>query len=1167
MTRPGSTLARAVTAALAAFLLTGLFARAQSKQAPETGSTNLVSEIVEAAGIVEVAVAGQNDWKPARARQQLHPGDRVRTQADSRAALRLSDRSVIRLNQRTVVEIQAPGLSQARRRFRLWGGSMFFFNREKPADVEFQTPIVTGAIRGTEFLLAIVEPPPATLVGLIDGEVELRSAETTLVLTNGQQAVLQPGQPTAVRAVLPIASLVQWSFYYPGILNPSELPFDPNEERDLAESLANYRAGDLLAARRVAPRSLATNSASTRAYFAALELAVGQVSTANELLQPLPENSSFKRALKDVIAAVAYQRLANGETPATSSGWLARSYYLQSRAQLPEALAAAHRAASIAPDFGFASARVAELELGLGHRSTAREALERARQLSPRNAQVAALEGFQTLSEGNPVQAQSSFDRAIELDAALSTAWLGRALCRERLGDREEGRRDLQTAAALEPQRAVLRSYLGKAWGEGRNDGLARKEFSLAKTLDPSDPTAWLYSALLEEQLNQFNHAVDDLEHSLDLNDNRRVFRSQFQLDQDRAVRSADIAVIYDNVGMTEVSQRAASRSLVDDYSNYSGHLFAANSLQAREDPERFDLRLETPRQSELLVANLLAPPGGGNLSQVLSQQDHLEYFDQRPFGASSLTEYGSRGDWSQTATVFGDVLGLSYAMDSEYLHQHGQRPNEGLDSCSFSFQGKQQLSPADSVYLQAGLLYLDSGDLAQHYDPATVKTGLKAKTTQEPNLYLGYHHEWAPGSHTLFLAGRLSDHLTLHDPQPNVIFLPQTGGQLLDAQTDPFFQLDFDRDFTLYSAELQQIWESSQHSFVVGARYQSGSVQTSAAMSRSLTGLVSSQSADPGLERLDGYALYQWRPVPFLHLIGGVGYDYLSFPRNVDFAPIRNDTDHRSLFEPKAGLVLDPWQGASLRAAYSRSLGGLYFDNSIRLEPTQVAGFIDSFRSILPESAGGLVPGTRFETWAVGFDQAFKTRTYAGVEAELLKSHDMRTVGAYTNSTLPAFPDSPSSTQQMLDFEERSVSAYVNQLVGDQWALGTRYRISEADLTGRFPDLPSQAPGVSQLGQDERAVLSHLQGYVFFNHSSGFFAQWLSDWYWQSNRGYVPDRPTESFWQHDFFVGYRFARRRAEIRLGVANLANQGYRLNPLNLQTELPQRRTLLASLRLNF
>ena len=93
--------------------------------------------------------------------------------------------------------------------------------------------------------------------------------------------------------------------------------------------------------------------------------------------------------------------------------------------------------------------------------------------------------------------------------------------------ERVEGRESLQTAATLEPQRAVLRSYLGKAFSNTKDYRLAERELARAKEMDANDPTAWLYSALLDQQESRINEAVRELEHSQDLNNNRSVFRSQ----------------------------------------------------------------------------------------------------------------------------------------------------------------------------------------------------------------------------------------------------------------------------------------------------------------------------------------------------------------------------------------------------------------------------------------------------------------------------------------------------------------------------------------------------------------------------------------------------------------------------------------------------------------
>src|SRR5207248_9295777 len=111
-----------------------------------------------------------------------------------------------------------------------------------------------------------------------------------------------------------------------------------------------------------------------------------------------------------------------------------------------------------------------------------------------------SLPGFRLAAENRIAAALQSFDRAIAIDGALGNAWLGRGLCQIRRGHIHAGREDIEVAATLEPQRAVLLSYLSKAWSEAGDLTRAAKEIKLAKELDKTDPTAWLYSALLNQQ-------------------------------------------------------------------------------------------------------------------------------------------------------------------------------------------------------------------------------------------------------------------------------------------------------------------------------------------------------------------------------------------------------------------------------------------------------------------------------------------------------------------------------------------------------------------------------------------------------------------------------------------------------------------------------------------
>jgi outer membrane receptor protein involved in Fe transport len=99
------------------------------------------------------------------------------------------------------------------------------------------------------------------------------------------------------------------------------------------------------------------------------------------------------------------------------------------------------------------------------------------------------------------------------------------------------------------------------------------------------------------------------------------------------------------------------------------------------------------------------------------------------------------------------------------------------------------------------------------------------------------------------------------------------------------------------------------------------------------------------------------------------------------------------------------------------------------------------------------------------------------------------------------------------------------------------------------------------------KAILHQVNLFALAYHPSGLFGQAETIWSQQSNQGYNPDIPGDDFWQINLFVGYRFPRRQAEVRVGVLNITDRDYRLNPLNLTPDLPRDRTLLVSLRFHF
>ena len=1161
MTSCGRAAARAFSFLLVLVLAHSSFS--QSVQAEPAGGTDRAGLVLTVEGTVEASKAGTVQWSTASTNLVLGFGDNLRTGPRSRATVRLSDLSIIRVNENTVLEIRSQTETKTSL-LDLKSGSTYFFNRSKPASMQFHTPLVSGAIRGTEFNLA-AGGDGRTVVTLLEGEVALDNALGGLVLQSGEQGIIDPGQAPRKTAVLQAINIIQWSLYYPAVLDMEELGLSDQEKSTLAESLSAYRSGDLLAALAKYPEKHEPASDAGRLGEAALLLAVGQVEQTETRLKTVPASSPFAQALEKVIAAVKHQEFT-GSRPGTASEWLAESYYLQSQSKLNEALKAAQSATQKSANFGFAWIRVAELEFGLGHVARAKEALERGLQLSPRNAQALALEGFLCTAENKVTEAGSYFDQAIAVDGALANAWLGRGLCKIRQGQGEAGRQDLQVAATLEPNRSDLRSYLGKAWDENNDRKHAEKELKLARQLDPGDPTPWLYSALLAYQYNRGNEAISDLEKSKELNGNRSVYRSRFLLDQDQAVRGANLAKMYQDAGMFDVSVREAARAVDLDYANYSAHLFLANSYDALRDPNQVNLRYETPWFSQLLVADLLAPVGAIPLSQNVSQQDNTRLFSGDHFGLYNSTEYSSRGDWVQNASQYGHMGNTGFAFDEYYRSQNGWRPNNDLNNLNFSATFKQQLTPQDSLYFEVNYSDFSSGDVLQYYDQNSASPTLRIKETQTPNIFAGYHREWSPGVHTLLLVGRLQDSFSQTDPSANVMITTKnlSTGQIVGVAQRPA-NFSFNSDLEAYTTELQQIFQSDSQTLVLGGRYQAGDISTHSFVQRLLP---VDQSISPDLTRASAYAYYSQEVLDALQVTGGLSYDHLEYPQNDELPPLSGAETAKGQLSPKAGFRWTPLENSTFRGAWTRSLGGVFYDTSVRLEPTQIDGFNQAFRSIIPESVAGLVPGSRFETFGLAFDQKLSSRTYLSIVGEILNSHGSRMVGTL-DAFGPTFLDVPSGVGQTLDFQEKSLTFVVNQLLDDSFSVGASYRVSVASLADSVPAIPAALSGNFSLSANRNvsATLHQVNLYALFNHPCGFFSKVESVWSAQSNQGYAVDLPGDDFWQVNAYAGYRFHRRLAELRVGILNITDQNYKLNPLNLYSELPRSRALVASFKFNF
>jgi Tfp pilus assembly protein PilF len=1112
----------------------------------------------------------RTNWFPAEVGMKLMVEDRLRTLTNSRAMVRLAELGRVRLNELTTLEILPPRETASKATLDLRTGAIYFFTRDKPREFLLQTPHAVGASRGTEF--AVTVDAARTLLTVFDGEVVLSNAQASVSFTNGEQGLVLPGQPPVRVPVLQATNIVQWWLYYPGVLDIAELPLTAAETNLLGASISDYLQGDLRKALDDYPSDRVPQSDTEKLYYAALLLSAGQADKTEALLNTLAARSRQADALREVIAVVTGSSLRPIRGPRLASEYLARSYSLQPT-NLEAALAFARDAVKISPGFGFAWARIAELEFSFGHTAAAEKALDKAIALSPRNAEALALRGFVLSAQNRIDAALNSFEQAIEMDSSLGNAWLGRGLCRIRKGHTAEGRRDLQTAAALEPNRSLLRSYLGKGFSDAYDTLHAKRELDLARRLDKEDPTPWLYSSWLDYQNNQVNDAVRDIEASQDRNDNRAVYRSRMLLDQDRAVGSSSLATIYQGAGLEQVSVNEATRAVTYDYANYSAHLFLADSLDALRDPTRFNLRYETAWFNELLLANLLAPAGTRSISQNISQEEYSRMFERDRLGLDSTSEYRSDGQFRELASQYGSVGRFSYSLDLDYSHNDGVRTNNDLSRIEWYSQIKYQLTPYDTVLILAKYQDYHSGDNFQYYYPTNLHPNFRFDEYQTPLLVGGYHREWAPGVHTLVLGGRLENEQDVSDQgKISKMLLRPVGFDRFALVTDqPFTNLTYHSEFETYTAELNQIIETEHQTLVFGGRVQDGQFTTSNKLDGVNPFLANFFPKPPAAtnitEDFRRYSVYAYETLKLpteLLLTAGVSYDSMDYPDNFRFVPITSGSTHRDLLAPKAALSWTPIPEVTLRGAYAKALGGVSFDESFRLEPTQLSGFNQAFRSIISESIVGSLAGPSYQIAGGGLDIRLPTHSYLTLQGQYQGCDVDQDIGVYYAQGGQGIA---GKLPEELRYKETSFLVSFNQLLGRDWSAGVDYRYTDSKLGWFYPTVASVPVGHAPLNRTETADLHQVDAFLMFTHPSGFYATAEAQWYLQDNSGYTPALPQSDFVQVNLLAGYRFFHRRADVAFGVLNVGGEDYHLNPLNVYNELARSRVFMGRIRISF
>jgi Flp pilus assembly protein TadD len=1093
----------------------------------------------------------------------------------------LRDATILPVDELTTLRI-AP--AEDRTVVELLKGVLSFFHRDEPGDVEVRSGGTSALIRGTEFTVS-VDDRGSMHVALFDGSVEVTNALGGAVVRAGDLLEVSAGEAPRKSPSLGGSNLrfIQWVLHYPMVLDPADLPEPLLQDPRWKPSLADYRAGAPWSALEAAKVLGDPVSDAERLMQGALRLAVGDVPGFERFTRAIALDAPEARLVRALVGVIeASQFRVRGEhwegtlldpERSTATELLAGSYAFQSLGRLEEARELARRAAGKSLSFGPSHLRLAEMEFAFGRTGLAADAVARGLALSPRHAAGTALDGFLLAARNRFEPALRRFDDAIALDPVHAPAWLGRGLLRFRVGDRVAGRVDLETAAALDPLHAVLRSYLAKAFAEEGNDAKALEELSRALSLDSEDPTPWLYSALLHYRRYEFSEALRAMDRSLQRNGNRALYRSRLLLDQDSAVRSANQANIFELVDMADVSRRESARAVMFDYANPSAHLNLASSYNAQRDPTRFNLRNETVWFNEHLLASLLAPTASMPLSQNLSQNEYSRLFAKDVVRINGTTEYFSSGEIRQLASQSANFSRFSYALDLDYGSKAGFRRNEDLSRIEWYSRAKFELSPSDSVMFLSKYQDYEAGDNFQYANPTLLRPNLRFTEKQSPMILGGYHREWSPGSHTLLLGGRLENDQRFSDSAANqfVAFANPPG-----LPGSVAMDLDYRGLFEIYTGEASHILQTQSHTTVAGVRVQSGDFNSVSEFDANPSGLPDiygtkvSTRGGGGFERRSGYLYHTWEVLPDLRLTGGFVYDDLTLPFNHRRSPLEVGQRAEAAASPKAALVWSPGSMVTLRGLYAESLGGVSYDESIRLEPTQLAGFPQAFRTLVSESLVGSVEAPGYRSAGGAVDLKLPTRTYLSFEGRWLTSEVNQPLGYFAfDFDRPSGPLAvPQSTSRLFDYREHGARLLAHQILAEEWFVQGSYEFTRAGLVTEWPTVPASADFPRSWRQE--SDLHRLGTSVLYQRPDGWFGRIAATGNLQDNLGELhPGNvvPTGDLFAHlNLFLGYRFPRHRGDLTVGLLNLTDRNYRLHPLTPFDEMPRERMLYLRFRFN-
>jgi len=1097
-------------------------------------------DVVE--GEVTTLRSGAKDFQPIEQGASLFENDVVKTGKHGRAGLLFSDGFLLRLAENTTLQIQPQSKAGEGRPIKMDEGQGYFFSREPKEFPVIASPAVTTAVRGTEFTVSV--SAKETLVSVLDGRVECSNDKGSVQLAKGEQALTKLGYAPVKSILVNPHDAVQWAIQYPVVADKEELSSQFSQSsQDAKEKAAFTRMSELAndGKRGEAITYFETlknpSNPALITYAAQLYLSNGEIEKSRQLLidvsKPGKTLSSDLRAtvysMQSIIAlaqddkersrSLASEALSSkSDSPAAL---LANAYVAQSSFDLEKSKALLAKLSEVRPNNAFSYAKKAELELGFGHIDQAEELLQKARELSPRDPYVLTIYGFLNLIKNEREDALKIFSDVIAIDGNSALAHLGRGLALVKGNDLIAGREEISRAVYLDPMVALYRSYLGKAYFEEERENLADHEYERAMSLDPRDPTPYLYRAYSKLSQNEPVKALDDVESSIALNNNRAVYRSRLLMDQDLGVRSAGLSEVFTSLGFTEAARVEAIKSLSRDYTNFSAHRLLAESNNT--------IVLNDARLSERKLAELLSPlsfnlfnrPSSDSADASLN--DYSTLFDRNANRADISNEWSSSDDTlSPGATFAGKTDKFGYAAGYQGLFTGGSKDNNYTRRNIGNVALQYQPTYEDRILLTGDGVY------RRKYDDQEQVNGTEF---DEYNASLGYTHRFGPQSKFIAEA-TYSDQKNdfLSNEAERIIDFSEHAGELGAEGNLDLLINEFSREtIKSYRGTLQYLYDSENVAFVFGSQYYN------AHPDRDENSLVLGDDAgvftdidyylrSHGGNVASSYDFYNYTTLHltnWMDLVGGANFTELEKEER-EFTPFIDGTQHRAKLAPKFGALFYPTDTTTIRSAYFETIRKSSLEDVTSLEPTIVGGINQRFTDF---------SGAEARNVGVGIDQKIGSTTYFGVEG--LYRHILDRSTDATSSVDLDF-DTLTSTQTTnlgSDFENHVendvIKTYLYQVLSSRWVTTLDYEWNDYDLDG----------------VDQEYQLHKVGGSLRYFDPSGFFVFGTATWREQDLVGNeIYANGASNFWIADAGIGYRIPKRHGAVLLKVNNIFDEDF-------------------------